>query len=68
MRTVEDILKELPPDLQKQVVRFAEFLRQERAAKKQKRLRMTWAGGLREYRDQYTAMDLQQKALHWWGD
>jgi len=26
------------------------------------------AGALREYRDQFTALELQKKALEWWGD
>jgi hypothetical protein len=29
---------------------------------------MDWAGGLREYRDQFTSLQLQKKALEWWGD
>lgn len=33
-----------------------------------KPLRQDWAGALREYRDQYTAVDLQKKALEWRGD
>jgi len=31
-------------------------------------LRQDWAGALKEYRDQYTALDLQKKALEWRGD
>lgn len=68
MKTIEDVIKELPPDLQRQVIDFAEFLKQRRARRKQTRLRLTWAGDLREYRDQYTSLDLQRKALEWWGD
>lgn len=68
MKTIEDVIKELPPDLQRQVIDFAAFLKQRRARRKQTGLRLTWAGGLREYRDQYTSLDLQRKALEWWGD
>jgi len=32
------------------------------------RLKLDWAGGLREYRDKYTSLELQKKALEWWGD
>lgn len=35
---------------------------------KQKKLRMDWAGGLREFRDKYTSLELQKKALEWWED
>ena len=30
-----------------------------------RKLRQDWAGGLRDYRDQYTALELQRKALDW---
>lgn len=31
-------------------------------------LRLNWAGGLKDYAEQYTSLDLQQKALEWRGD
>jgi len=31
-------------------------------------LRLTWAGGLKDYADQYTSLELQQKVLEWRGD
>lgn len=37
MKTIEDVIKELPPDLQRQVIDFAEFLKQRRAKRKQTR-------------------------------
>jgi hypothetical protein len=54
--------------LQTEVRDFARFLNATRARPKQKYLRQTWAGALREYRDQYTSLELQKKALEWWGD
>lgn len=33
-----------------------------------KKLRQTWAGALRDYREQYSSLELQKKALEWRGD
>ena len=68
MKRLEEILRELPPDLQQEVLDFAEFLKQKKTPKKQNRLRLSWAGALKEFRDQYTSLDLQRKALEWLGD
>ena len=68
MKTAEEIIKELPPDIQQEVLDFAEFLMSKRNPPKQKRLRMSWKGGLKEFRDQYTALELKKKSLEWWGD
>jgi len=68
MARLDEILKELPPDLQQEVLDFAEFLRQKKVPRRQNRLRLSWAGALKEFRQQYTSLDLQRKALEWWGD
>jgi len=31
-------------------------------------LKLDWAGGLKEYKDKYTSLELQKKILEWWGD
>ncbi len=68
MGTIEQMIKELPAELQREVLDFVEFLTEKRARKKGRRLRQDWAGALREYRDQYTSLELQKKALEWRGD
>ncbi len=68
MSTLKEIIEKLPPDLQQEVKDFVEFLLEKKLHRKQKKLRLTWAGALREYRDQFTSLDLQKKALEWWGD
>ena len=68
MKTLEEKIKALPPELQKEVEDFVEFLLNTKVHRKQKKLRLTWAGALREFRDQYTSLELQRKALEWWGD
>lgn len=43
MKTLEEIIFLLPPELKREVKIFAEFLLQTKAQPKQKHLRMTWA-------------------------
>ena len=68
MQTLEEMIKELPPGLRQEVQDFVEFLLEKRARKQGRRLRQDWAGALRDYRDQYTSLELQKKALEWRGD
>jgi len=68
VKKIENLLKDLPPDLQEEVYDFACFLKDTKVGSKQKKVRMSWAGGLREFRDQFTSLELQEKALGWWGD
>ena len=67
-KSLEKIIKELPPDLQQEVADFAQFLWQTKIRKKNKKLGLNWAGGLKEFREKYTSLELQKKALEWWGD
>lgn len=68
MKSIEDILKKLPPELREEVADFAESLLKKKTGKKGGTLRQDWAGSLKKYREQYTSLDLQKKALQWRGD
>lgn len=68
MDNIAELIKKLPPDLQQEVEEFVEFLTRKRARKKGRKLRQDWAGALKEYRDLYTSLELQKKALEWRGD
>jgi len=67
-KSIEEIIRELPPDLRQQVEEFVQTLIAKQKRKTGVKLRMDWAGGLREFRDQYTALELQKKALEWRDD
>jgi len=67
MESLDELVQELPPDEQQEVRDFA-LLLLNRRGRPGRRLRLPWARGLREYRDQYTALELQRKALEWRGD
>ena len=62
---VEEKLKQLPRHLHEDVIDFIDFLLVKKVLKKKKRPKLDWVGGLKEYRDQYTALELQKKALDW---
>jgi len=65
MRSVETKLRQLPQSLQKEVEDFIDFLLNKRVSKKKKRPKLDWIGGLKRYRDQYTALELQKMASKW---
>ena len=62
---LEKMIKDLPPDLQQEVIDFAQHLAARRKKSRKRKLRMDWAGALKEYRDQFTSLELQKKALEW---
>jgi len=67
-RPLEDLVQELPPDMRAEVRDFVEFLLAKRDRHSGKPLRQDWAGALREYRQQYTSLELQRQAMDWRGD
>jgi hypothetical protein len=68
MKTFDELIKELPPELQQEVQDFARFLFETKVHPRRSKLRMHWAGGLSEFREQFTSLELQKKALEWRGD
>ena len=68
MKPIKELIKELPSELQQEVLDFVEFLMEKWAWRYGRKLRQDWAGALKGYRDQYTLLELQKKALEWGGD
>ena len=68
MMQIEQKIKMLPLELQHEVEDFIEFLIERKKVKGGKKLRQDWAGALRDFRDQYTSLELQKKSLDWRGD
>ena len=67
-KPLEELVKGLPPQIQDEVRDFVEFLLAKRQRPPGRRLRQDWAGALRDYRDQYSSLELQKKALEWRGE
>ncbi|MCP4662685.1 MAG: DUF2281 domain-containing protein [bacterium] len=68
VKHLAELVQELPPYMQAEVADFAEFLWVKNKQKTDRRLRQDWAGALREFRDRYTAPELQRKTLEWRSD
>ena len=69
MKTIDEVVKVttgLPERLQREVRDFARFLAEKKAHPQRRKLRLDWAGGLRDLRDKYTSVELQHKVLDWW--
>ncbi len=52
MKTLDELVQMLAPDLQREVEDFVRFLLETRGQPKGARLRMDWAGALSEFRGQ----------------
>ncbi len=65
MEAVETKIRQLPPHMQAEVVDFIDFLLVKAKSKGKKRPKLDWIGGLKQYRDQYSALELQEMASKW---
>ena len=65
MKTLEELIKELPPELQEEVEDFVRFLLEKRVRKPRGKLKFDWEGALQDLRDQYTSVELQHKISEW---
>jgi Protein of unknown function (DUF2281) len=67
-KPLDELVRELPPDSQAEVRDFIESLLEKRTGKPARNLSQGWAGALSDYREEYTSLELQKKALDWRGD
>lgn len=65
METIEDKIKDLPPDLKEEAIDFIDFLIHKKKNRKKSTPKLDWIGGLKEFKHKFTAMELQKKALEW---
>jgi hypothetical protein len=65
---LEELVKDLPLELQEEVRDFVEFLLEKRVRRSKAKPTLSWRGALRDLREKYTSVELQHKALQWWGD
>jgi hypothetical protein len=62
-KPLDELVRELPPDSQAEVRAFIESLLEKRKGESGGNLRQGWAGALSDYREEYTSLELQKKAL-----
>ena len=67
MEPVEVKIKKLPRTLKREVEDFVDFLLEKKCKIPSKRPKLNWIGGLKEFKDQYTSLELQKKANEWRG-
>lgn len=65
MEAVETKIRQLPPHLQAEVIDFINFLLAKTKATEKRRPKLDWIGGLKQYREQYSALELQEMASTW---
>jgi len=63
-KSLAELIDDLSPVERDATRQFIESLMSKRS-KSGETLRQDWAGALRAYRQQYTALELQEKALEW---
>ncbi len=63
MTTLIELVERLPPDIQKEVKDFAEFLLEKNAKKKHGAPIFDWEGDLRDLGEKYTSVELQHEIL-----
>jgi len=62
------LIDRLPPEMECEVKEHIENLLKTAGKVRKRKLRLDWAGGLKEYRNQYTSLSLQKKILEWWAE
>jgi hypothetical protein len=68
MTTLAEFVEQLPPDIQREVKDFAEFLLKKRAQKKHEVPVFDWEGALKDLAEQYTSVELQHEISRMRGD
>lgn len=68
-RTIEQKLNTLPEKLQKEALDFIESLisksQKENKGDKGEAFNFSWEGGLTDYKDKYTSVELQHASTEW---
>ena len=65
MARIEELIRELPPELHREVEDFVEFLLEKRLKRPRVKPNFDWAGALKDVRDQYTSVELQHEISEW---
>lgn len=65
MKSIDERIKNLPPALKKEVEEFVDSLLKKQRKKSRGKLKMDWAGALKDLRGKYTSVELQHKISEW---
>lgn len=62
VQTIQEKVQQLSPQNQAEVIDFVDFLLSKEKTKERRKMKLDWAGGLKDLREQYTSIELQQQA------
>ena len=66
LKTIENKISQLPPGLVLKLDDYLDYLLSQRKIKTNSSfLRQSWAGGLKEYHNEYSSVELQKLAIEW---
>jgi hypothetical protein len=65
MQSVQELIEQLPPELQEEVRDFVMFLLERRGGRAQGKPRFDWAGAIKDMRGHYTSVKLQHRIAEW---
>jgi hypothetical protein len=66
LKTIEKKIYQLTPDLVTKLDDYIDYLlSRKKVNKSSKLLKQDWAGGLKDYKNNYTSIELQKLALEW---
>ena len=67
MKTLEEKIHSLSPDLKMKVDNFlSDILSADHQKKKKEKIKFNWAGGLENLKDKFSSVELQKQSLNWW--
>lgn len=66
-KTLEELTRELPEELKREVQDFVEFLIEKKMPQRRKPT-FSWWGAAEHLREKYTSVDLQHKITEWWSE
>ena len=62
-KELETKIKSLPPEIKKELLEYIE--RRLRYYKRKGKFNFSWEGGLKEFKNEFTSVELQHKAMEW---
>jgi hypothetical protein len=69
IKTIEKKISKLPPGLIIKLDDYVDYLLSQNHLNIQaNKLKQTWAGGLKDYKNKYSSLELQKLALEWRAD
>ena len=63
VQMIQEKVQQLSPQNQAEVIDFVDFLLSKEKTTPRKKMKLDWAGGMKDLREQFTSLELQQQAI-----